>query len=65
MNKRCIFECEKCGNEFKSETKLKTHIKKVHVNGNYNCDVCGNQFNETNNIAVHVSKVFFPHISQL
>ena len=45
-------ECEKCGNEFKSKTKLKTP-KKNHENGCYDCDVCGNQFNKINEMNTH------------
>ena len=46
-------ECEKFENEFKSKTKLKTHKKKVHENGNYDCDMCGNQVNEINGMNTH------------
>lgn len=41
-----MYKCNECGNEYKSNTYLNSHIKTIHLKEKQKCDYCENTYSK-------------------
>jgi KRAB domain-containing zinc finger protein len=52
----CLYECNMCKLRFKTDEKLKSHIEKLHKEGDdrpFSCDDCGARFKRMEHLRGH------------
>ena len=52
-----LFQCKTCGQKFKQNQVLQTHIKFVHLHQNRaSCEQCGKTYNHKKDLLVHIRR---------